>query len=183
MPEASFVFLYREALSWANSFYRMMRRYQLPAVLTGEERAWVWNIMTGAEDLSRVRPYLDLEADEVPLEDALAPGWAYNMEEYTRHLHSGVPFLALRYDDLNSARDASLKRLFDHCGLPMDTVGPALAAFERDSQANTILSRDGTSEALSQDQLSKLARILARYPDYGDPDMRLADVYSNQSTN
>jgi hypothetical protein len=85
---------------------------------------------------------LDLEADEVPLEDALAPGWAYNMEDYTRHLRSGVPFLALRYDDLNNARAASLKRLFAHCDLPVDAVGPALAAFERDSQANTMLSRD-----------------------------------------
>lgn len=183
MPEASFVFLYREALSWANSFYRMLRKYQIPAVLTGEERAWVWNAVTAAEDLSKARPYLDLEADEVPLEDALAPGWAYNMEEYTRHLRNGVPFLALRYDDLNNAREASLQRLFAHCGLPVDAVGPALTAFERDSQANTILSRDAASEALSQDQLAKLAGILAKYPGYGDADLRLADVYSNQGSN
>ena len=179
-PGASFVFLYREALSWANSFYRMMRKYQIPAVLTGEERAWAWNIVTAAEDLSKARPHVDLEAEEVPLEDALAPGWAYNMEEYTRHLRSGVPFLALRYDDLDNAREASLERLFAHSRLPVEAVGPALAAFERDSQANTMLSRDKKVEALSADQLAKLAGILARYPGYGDAALRLPDIYSEK---
>lgn len=182
LPEASFVFLYREALSWANSFSTMLRKYQVPGVLTGEERSWVWNVVTAAEDLSKARPYLDLEADEVPLEDALAPGWARNMEEYTKHLHRGVPFLALRYDDLNKTREASLERLFAHCGLPVDAVKPALAAFERDSQANTRLSRDAKGDALSQEQRSRLAAILAQVPVYGDPNLRLADIYSPGAT-
>jgi hypothetical protein len=176
MPEASCVFLYREALSWANSFYRMMRKYGIPPVLTGDRRTFCWGVVAPGQDPARIKDLLDLEAEEVPLEDALAPGWAFNMEDYLRHLRAGVPFLALRYDELTADPQGSLERLFRHCRLPLEAVEPALAAFEQDSQAGTWNARDVQVESLSEAQIAKLADLLARDPSGLRPDLRLPDV-------
>lgn len=178
LPEATCVFLYRDALSWSNSVYQMMRKYGWPSVQTGDDRASAWTIFAACEDLGKLRPYLDIDADAVPAELALAPAWACNMEEYSKHLHSGVPFLAMRYNEINAERDRSLQRLFEHCRLPVEYVEKALAAFDHDSQAGTKIARDIQVDRLSKTQLERLGKILARYPEFGDPNLLLADIYS-----
>lgn len=181
LPDASFVFLYRDALSWANSFYRMMRKFDIPAVLTGESRVTGWSVTAPGQDPSSINALVDLEAEEVCLEDAFAPGWAFNMQTYLRHLQAGVPYLALRYDDLTADPQSTLRRLFRHCLLPEEAVIPALAAFEKDSQAGTPIARDIPMAGLSDAQIAKLSGLLARAPAGLDADLRLPDMYSGAS--
>jgi hypothetical protein len=177
-PEAAFVFLYRDAITWTKSWYQMTQKYGSTPVLTGPARVEVWNCVTAVESLDHLRPYVDIDADSVLLEDGLVFGWARNMEEYTRFLETGVPFLALRYNELNHDRVASLKQLFDHCGLPVDHVAAGLEAFEQDSQAGDIVSRDVVAEAMSETQVERLRGLLARRQTFNNPDLKLADVYS-----
>jgi hypothetical protein len=176
MPEASCVFVYREALSWANSFYQMMRRYGVPPVLTDDMRTLCWSVLAPGQDPARIKDLVDLGAAEVLLEDALAPGWAFNMEDYLRQFRAGVPYLAVRYDDLTADPRGSLERLFRHCRLPLEAVGAALAAFEQDSQEGTWTARSVQVEALSEAQIAKLAGLLARDPSGLSSDLRLPDV-------
>ncbi len=178
LPDASFVFLYRDALGWANSVYGMLRQYGSPDPLTGADRTLAWSIFTAAADPARLGAFVDLDAPEAPLELALAPAWACNMAEYTRHLQGGVPFCALRYTEFNRDREASLTRMLRHCRLPTGSVAKALAAFEADSQAGTHLARDVTTERLSVERLARLREILAQDSDFGDPDRRVADIYA-----
>jgi hypothetical protein len=178
LPDAAFVFLYRDALGWANSVYGMMRQYGFPDSLTGVDRTLAWSIFTAASDQARLGALVDLDAPEVPLELALAPAWVCNMAEYTRHLRSGVPFFALRYNEFNRDREASLTRMLRHCHLPTGAVAKALAAFEVDSQAGSLLARDAITERLSGDRLARLREILARDRDFGAPDRQVGDIYS-----
>lgn len=178
-PDASFVFLYRDALGWAQSWYQMARKYGFPAELTGTAKTSIWNTITAADDVAFLRPYVDLDADAVRLEDGLVIGWTRNMEEYGHHLQAGVPFLALRYNEFNLDRTASLMRLFAHCGLPPEDVIGGLAAFDRDSQGGTMVSRDVAGEAMSEGQVTRLKGILARHPRFGDPGLKMADIYSH----
>jgi hypothetical protein len=140
-------------------------------------RTLLWGVLAPGQDPARIRGLIDFEADEVPLEDALAPGWAFNMEDYLRHLRAGVPYLALRYDDLTTDPQGSLERLFRHCRLPLEAVGAALAAFERDSQAGTWNARSVQVESLSEAQIAKLKSLLARDPSGLSHDLRLPDIY------
>lgn len=178
-PEAACVFLYRDALSWANSIYGMMRQYNFADTLSSNDRVLPWSIFTAAADAALLDAAVDLTAPEVPIELALAPVWALNMAEYTRHLRGGVPFLALRYNEFNRDREASMTRLLRHCGLPESAAVPALAAFDADSQAGTKLAREVNTERLSAARLERLRAILARDATFGDPDLRLADVYGS----
>jgi hypothetical protein len=181
-PEAAFVFLYRDAIGWTKSWYQMAQKYGYTAQLSGPTRVELWNCITAADDLSHLRPYVDIETEKVALEDGLIIGWSRNMEEYVRFLDSGVPFLALRYNELNRDREASLAQLFSHCGLPAEDAVAGLAAFDGDSQAGDIVSHDVVAEAMSEDQVARLRGILARRRDFNDPDLRLQDIYSQPST-
>jgi len=177
LPEAACVFLYRDALGWANSIYGMMRQYNFADTLTGPDRILPWSIFTAAADRTLLDPMVDLDAPQVPMELALAPAWALNMAEYTRHLRGGVPFLALRYNDVNLDRQASAARMLQHCGLPVEAAANTLAVFEADSQAGTKLARAVNTERLSAPRLERLRQILARDPNFGHPDLRLPDIH------
>ena len=178
LPNAKFVFLYREGVSWCHSVYRMMRKYDYPAVLTGDDRALAWTCFTAASDIALLRPYVDVEAEGVPTELALAPAWVCNMAEYNRQLQSGVPFLALNYTEINTAHAPSLHRLLAHCGLPQEYVQQALSAFDHDSQAGTKIARDVKADRLDTTQLARLGEIIASHGSLGDAAKRLADRYS-----
>lgn len=178
LPDASCLFLYRDALGWANSVYSILRQFGMPDSLTGEARALPWSIFTAAADPAPLARAMDLSAAEVPTELPLGPAWSHNMAEYARHLGAGVPFLALRYNEFNRDREASIAHMLRHCGLPEAHAAAALLAFERDSQSGSHLSRELTTERLSPDRLDRLAQLMSRHPDCAAPDLILPDIYS-----
>ncbi|MCX7287721.1 MAG: hypothetical protein NTW20_09220 [Rhodobacterales bacterium] len=179
LPDAACVFLYRDALGWANSVYGMMRQYGSSDSLTGDDRTLCWSIFTAASDPGSLADVIDLAAPEVPVELALGPAWACNMAEYTRHLQAGVPFVALRYNEFNRDREAQLARMLRHCSLPPEHAANALQAFERDSQSGTHLAREVTTERLPRDRLDRLAAVLSCLPDFAAPDLILPDIDSD----
>ena len=89
-----------------------------------------------------------------------------------------MPFLALRYNELNRDRASSLAHLFAHCGLPVEDAVAGLAAFDRDSQAGDIVSHDVVAEAMSEAQVERLQGVLARRPTFASPQLKLDDIYS-----
>lgn len=180
LPEARCVFLYRDALGWANSVYGMMRQYGFADSLTGSDRTLAWSIFTAAFDTAPLADLIDLGAPEVPMELALGPAWSCNMAEYTRHLQAGVPFLALRYNEFTRDREAQLARMLRHCGLPEDYARKTLQAFDQDSQSGTHLAREVMTERLTADRLARLAKVMSRIDDFGAPDLKLPDIYSQR---
>jgi hypothetical protein len=174
-PDAAFVFLYRDALGWTKSWYQMAQKYGYEKVTAGPKRFDVWNCVTAADDLANLGRYIDLDAPSLPLEDGLIHGWSHMMQEYDRLLELGVPFFALRYNELDSDRAASVKRLFEHCGLPVEHVLDGLAAFDRDSQAGDIVSSDVEAEAMTEPQLRRLRAMLGQRASFNDPELILRD--------
>lgn len=175
-PDAAFVFLYRDAAGWTKSWYQMAQKYGYEALMTGPRRLEIWNCITAADDLAHLRPFVDLDGAALALEDGLIHGWSRNLEVYDDLLGAGVPFLALRYNELNSDRQTSVERLFRHCGLPVEQVDISLTAFDRDSQAGDIVSADVAAEAMSEEQIAQAIRGLARRPHYNDPERLLRDM-------
>jgi hypothetical protein len=177
-PDAAFVFLYRDAVTWTKSWYQMAQKYGAQTAVSGLERFNTWNAVTSADDLAYLRPYIDIDALTIPLENLIVAGWVRNMEEYERLLSAGVPFLALRYNELNADRAASLAHLFAHCGLPEADALAGLAAFDKDSQAGDVVSSDVEAEAMTPDQVARLRQVLARGNPSNEADLKLRDIYS-----
>ena len=95
-----------------------MRNLGAPPLLDDELRRFVWPLITGGADIAALAPYADIAAEGIHPEELLAPAWAFYMEEYLRQRAAGVPFLAIRYDELDANREAVAARLLRHCGLP-----------------------------------------------------------------
>ena len=53
---------------------------------------------------------------------------------------------SIKYEDLLSDPDATIRDVFSHCGLPSELVIEAKTALEHDSQANSVISRETLSK-------------------------------------
>ena len=67
--------------------------------------------------------------------------WYHGIWQYLRLLEGGVPFLAIRYNELDADREGVAARLLRHAGLPASAGAAAVGAFASDSQAGTRIGR------------------------------------------
>jgi hypothetical protein len=165
-PAAKSLFMYRNAIDWSASWRRL-------AVETGSthdvDRAevrddWVWVTERTRANLGRM---LDEDRKTVPSLLAQLLQWIDSIEGYLRAVEQGVPFVALRYEDLNEKRAATLEPLLDALGIPRAQLTQALRGFEGDSQAGTVMQRrEGKPNAVELDQSQKRAIVgaLAKHP-------------------
>lgn len=177
-PDAKFIFLYRDAISWTNSVFQMTQKFGQSTVLTDDLRTQIWSILSAASDAAYLKPYVDVTAENIPSEQTILPAWPFSMEEYSQQLARGIPYYSLRYNELNSDRVASLSALLEHCGLPTAEVATALEAFERDSQEGTHIAKSIEVERLNEKQKSTLREILSRHPSFANPDAIMPDIYN-----
>ncbi|WP_421725391.1 hypothetical protein [Bauldia sp.] len=175
-PDASLVFMYRDGVGWARSFFQMATKLGFDPDFDEENRRFSWWILSGGTDPSYLRPYLDFDAEIVRVDALLAPVFGLYMETYLRHVRAGVPFLAIRYNELNADRDAVTARLLRHCGLPETALPAALSGFESDSQAGTAIGRDRQGAAFGAAERDRFLSVLAHHPQAGWVDALLPDI-------
>jgi hypothetical protein len=113
-PDAAFVFLYRDAAGWGRSFWRMLARFGLAKTLPRDQRRYLWRIFSAATDPAALDGILDLDAEHLYPEEILAASWALSIARYRRLLGDGIPFLALRYNELDADRERVALRLLEH---------------------------------------------------------------------
>ncbi len=173
-PTSRNIFMYRNALSWAQSVSHFIQRLGFSPQLPREEALRLWRGLTGLEP-SYIEPYTDAQADRIYLTDLLGPGWASYMDRYMASYERGVPFHTVRYEILNAQREASLKAIFDYCRLPASALEKALPVFEKDSQAGTAISRDIQAEDMPPERIEQFLAILSQHPSAYQPDLILPE--------
>lgn len=175
-PEAKYLFLYRDATSWANSFSHFIQMVGFPAPMSAESLAFGWMKLSASAPLEILGQSIDLTATSFSHAGLLTAAWIYYIQHYQQLLANGLPFFALRYNELNRDREASTARLLAHCGLPAVDLAAALTAFDRDSQEGTSISRDHRMVDLTPAERALVAEIIASRPDSLAPDMILPDA-------
>jgi hypothetical protein len=178
-PAADFVFIYRDGLGWAKSYYEFLRTNGMPAELGSSQCYWPWWAVTGGASASYAQDYVDVANGRlVPIEEMLAPGWAFNLEAYLGFVRAGVPFKAVRYNELIGEREATMAGLLAHCHLPAGAVADAIGAFERDSQEGMSIGRDRNTAgiAFTAENAERFARTLARHPSIRTADFMVPDA-------
>ncbi len=175
-PEAKSIYLYRDAIGYVASFYRLFRLVGFPESMTLEE---YFAMMSPIErsDFRQLQAYLDPDADQITVPQQVTLIWLSHMERYLAQHARGIPMLTMRYEDLNQKRKQALSTIFNYCGLPVDQVAQTLSAFEGDSQAGTILAREKPNESnslrLTEEQIAEIKTILSRHPVINTPDFVL----------
>ena len=166
-PQAKNLFLYRDAIGWATSFYRLLKSDGIPEY--SPVSFWQSNFETiFTVDFSHFRQYLDDGCEQISIPEALALWWIASTEWYLAQVERGIPVLAVRYADIIQHREEVLGSIFNYCDLPVSGMQLGLSAFDRDSQAGTKLARENSNEgnmtALSEEQLRSVSVILERHP-------------------
>lgn len=177
-PDAVFLFMYRDGASWAKSFHRFMINLGVTVPLDGESRKLIWRICSAATDPGYLRPFLDFEREPLYPEELLGAAFALHADEYLRLLADGVPFQAIRYNELDRDRAAETAKLLAHCRLPADALPAALRAFEKDSQEGVVFGRSGNAAGYGEENERRFLATLARHPGKISPDVILPDVCS-----
>jgi hypothetical protein len=180
-PAAYNLFMYRNALSWAQSVNRFLLRLAYPVTepFSRKNAIELWTGLTGGDPVY-LAPYLGPETESLYFTDLLAPAWTSYLDKYMLNYERGVRFHNLRYEELNEARESSLKGLLDYCGLPASALEETMQAFAKDSQEGTEISRDNKVEDMSEMLISRFLSVLSQHPrfkqaDYTLPDKQLHD--------
>lgn len=178
---ARHIFLYRNAEVWAKSIARLTRLTRTGGLEQQPLRTSLYGypIERFISYVSHFNsnPYPDAKPHTLSRLENFALTWLSIMNCYLEHYNAGIPFAALRYEDLGQPPDKMLKAVFEYCQLPNTEIGKAKQAFGRDSQAGTRFSgkanrQDKTLE-LSDEHLEQVRAILRHHPVLNRPDVRL----------
>ena len=176
LPQANHLFMYRNVINWLASFHRMHVkrgsspiRYSRQQVID-QQTAYYQCSATDIEALTppKIASYLSLEGR--------ALGWLYMLKRYLELVERGANIAAIRYEDLQTNRNAVLSHALRMMGLPEGSLAAANRAFKTDAQAGTIFARDGGREntiRLPAEMQATVRRILSEQRVINRPDFAL----------
>lgn len=165
-PDAKILYMYRNPYDWIVSNMRLFLRTPAPAGVAHELIRIAFKRFLPALDPAEFRPLQMVEAGALL--------WLKFNEYYADLIDQGYPILGVRYEDLVAEPHSVVSQIFDYCEVPQSDVDLALDAFERNSQSDTIFSRQNLAEVeLNKRQIGLIKGMLDRHEWLNDPDIRL----------
>lgn len=172
-PQARNLYLYRDALGFVASFYRIFRQLGMPSVMLVSEYLELFGQIFH-QDLTDLTAYLDPGTTALSIPQQLTLWWLAGLEWYLAQQARGLPVLAIRYADLTARREPVVRAILEYCGLPTTQIPELLEVFARDAQAGTALARENPHEGnqlrLSEAEVDEMRRIVQRHPVVTTPD-------------
>ena len=172
-PQATNLYLYRDALGFVASFYRIFKQANMPDRIPLAAYLDQFGRMF-QQDVTHQVAYLDAGTTALSLPQLLTLWWLLLTERYLAQQARGLPALAVRYADLTTQPERVVSALLEYCGLPTTQMPGLLRVFTRDAQAGTALARENPEEGnrlrLSEEEREAMARILRRHPMVTTPD-------------
>lgn len=160
-PDAKNIFLYRELESWVVSAFR--------AFVENEDDLDARK--GGQMMLSGVVPSLERHVKaNGPILSFTSMGaqmWLAVMERYLELHKSGMPILALRFEDIKVAPREAMKKIIEYCGFQNVHMDAVYKALDRDSQAGSPISQEALANhdfKLTDVHRAYIAQALAEHP-------------------
>jgi hypothetical protein len=128
-PAASFIFMYRNAIDCVDSYIRVFGAVPLPKPV-----------------FDRAFPYARSQPEKYQRLHRLGQPmlvWLVCAHTYLRLRERGLPFVAIKYEELVEKPSGLTARLFAHCGISNALTEQPCAAMTEDAQAGTPLARSG----------------------------------------
>jgi hypothetical protein len=170
-PDAQNLFLYRNAETWLASLSRMV---QGASSTSGPDRTMELFRPVMMHFHPEIMAFVQTLDGRAPTNsEIMTVMWAGLIEQYER-CQQIMPFLAVRYEDLNMHREQVIRAAFEYCGVSTSELSAALTAFASDSQAGTPLAREnagqGNQRGLDPAVLTELWAVLATSAPIHTPD-------------
>jgi hypothetical protein len=182
LPNATHLFMYRNAIDWLSSFHRLRVKHSVPPPKFTREESIKQMASYYNRAIRDVEPFFDPSIETYHGLVDRGVGWLVMMVRYMDVHQTNGEFLAMRYEDLMEQRDETLSAIFERVGLPVSAIEQAQKAFTRDSQAGTKLARDnaqsGNTIQLPDEEIEAVLRILSQHPIINRPDIILQGTIS-----
>ncbi|MFT7641198.1 MAG: hypothetical protein ACI9G1_002944 [Pirellulaceae bacterium] len=179
------LFLYRDIESVVTSGMRVFRYFGAPlwAVDVGHKLwftrpilSWLFklNMPIGRQFFPFIDRFSPNELARMGPVAILTIAWVSSMQTYKRFFENGLPFFAVRYDDLVQQPKQTMEQILDRCQLPIEKSGELLDALDRDSQEGSVVSRSGRKkwELRSKDR-DVIREVLSRHDEICEIDYEL----------
>jgi hypothetical protein len=159
-PHAGNLFLYRDLAPFIRSWVRALPFDELPSAVRRDVIAISAPLMPLlAEELRHRTDISGIERNCL--------SWLSIMQAHDRLARDGIPMLPVRYEDLAADSTRVFRTILDYLGLPPERAQGALRAFERDSQAGSVLSREEVARrdlTIDDRQWEMVRDLVRRYP-------------------
>jgi hypothetical protein len=179
------LFLYRDIESVVTSGMRVFRYFGAPlwTVDVGHKLwftrpilSWLLklNMPIGRRFFPFIERFSTSELARMGPVAILTIAWVSSMQTYMRFFENGLPFFAVRYDDLIQQPQQTMEQILHRCQLPVDRSSVLLDALNRDSQEGSVVSRSGRRkwELQSKDR-DVIREVLSRHDEICDVDYEL----------
>ena len=166
-PNTRNIFLYRNAEPWLNSMLRAFGD-------AGEDvgfRTWAQGWLSTL--VPPITKHVQAGGPLLTLSSMCSMLWLNVLERYSTLQNSGMPGLAIRYEDMKTAPHETLQKIFEYCGLPTSNMEAVYQVLEKDSQAGSGVSQETLSHkksGLTESQRTDLFRELQAHPTIQSPD-------------
>lgn len=160
-PQSKNIFLYRDALGWANSAYHFVQKYGTGMIVAKDQRTLLWRLLSGGMSESYLQGIIDLNADVLTFDTLSAVAWATQIQHYNEAREQQVPLFALRYNELIAKREETISQLFDDLGLPRHAVASTLSVFEKDAHEGTRSARSRSDLHFGEENYTAVKTVLA----------------------
>jgi hypothetical protein len=173
-PNTKNIFLYRNAEPWVNSMIRAFGDVGEDVGLRTWAQGWLSTLVPS------ITRYVQAGGPLLSVSSMCSMLWLNVMERYTNLQSSGMPFLAIRYEDMKTAPNGTLRKIFEYCGLPTTSMDAVYQVLEKDSQAGSGVSQAAIghkSFGLTDAQRGDLFRELESHPVIQSPDFILPGTW------
>jgi hypothetical protein len=170
LPQARYVFLYRDAEGFANSLHKFAQRAMGDYYFVPESWRAIYHFPSINGPLSLLDDYVGKAPADVLNYELHTMMWLLRIEGYLAALAQGVPFTPLHYLDLNTDRPAGTKALLRACGISEAHLDLALRGFEKDAHEGSGSDNAHPAKSLTENELAGVQAMLRRLgrPDYRD---------------
>ena len=161
-PDARFVYLHREAISWAGSFFHFLQRTGFPTQPDRDARTLLLNILSGFAANSWLLDHFDPEDEAIELADVLAAAWAQQIFWLRDARAAGMDFAIVDYADVVADPRQGVDRLFAAIGVRPASIDQALTAFGGHSHEGATHFNNASLDSLPEKAEARIRDLLAR---------------------
>lgn len=161
-PDASNIFMYRDALGYVRSMFRLVQRATGNAQFLSDPHApqLGWAFASAGTPAPEASPYLSEGQMTFDNLEAIVLGWVLRMRSAADARTSGVPVAFLHYRDLNDNRRDTTARLLEFCGIDTAHLEAGLRGFEHDAHKGSGTDNTVPTVDLNEMQAARVGTLL-----------------------
>ncbi len=174
-PQTRSLFLYRDAVGWVGSFYRIMVRLGDTDNIT-RERLIEWFDLGYGLDAKTYLGLLDADQKFVSPIEFLALWWIAVVDMHLDAVARGLHAPAFKYQDVTQDSDRFLAAAMAHSGFSNEDIQRARGAYVMDSQAGSPFAQAEDNERhlrLTSEQTRTVRDLVARHVRFQDTEFEV----------